>query len=456
MPNTYQEEELLRLLSGMQPEKPLPAPAPADYEYTQRAQKFLGEAEELERQAAAPMVKPKGFKENFVSGARAFMEGMAQPQTPFAGAQRREAVHAQEMQQLAERANRLRSASAGQQQMGETARLRAVQESRESREATQQDFDNKKPVITHLGQGRIAQTPQAGGTSMFEGDPGFQVKDTTAGKANLQMKQAVLKGGSEPVAVNYDTDGTQGDPGRVYDLQGNDVSDQVVRLFDPGIMQAYDPNAGRNVNISRMGAAGTVAPQPAGVLDEQQTASSAAARVSSLGQLYKDDFVGPVAGRWHGIATQLPDAVLPSVAQPPEGFADFQAASSELKNDVIKAITGAQMNKNEEARILTQLPDVINKPDVWRARYNRTLQRVQIIQALKNRQTNMTDLTLEDIDAMIDAQSGGRSSLGNASQGNTPPPLGGRGAPAPARQQAPAQPQRPAIDISKWKVQRVQ
>ena len=53
-------------------------------------------------------------------------------------------------------------------------------------------------------------------------------------------------------------------------------------------------------------------------------------------------------------------------------FTDFQAATAAFRNAVIKAITGAQMSEPEAARIRQQIPEITDKPDVWKAKAEQT------------------------------------------------------------------------------------
>ncbi len=58
----------------------------------------------------------------------------------------------------------------------------------------------------------------------------------------------------------------------------------------------------------------------------------------------------------------------------------FMAATSAFKNKVIKEITGAQMSETEAKRIMKQIPDTIDPPARWRAKWEQTRKNLQFIQ----------------------------------------------------------------------------
>ncbi|MHA2063547.1 MAG: hypothetical protein ACXABY_04105 [Candidatus Thorarchaeota archaeon] len=81
--------------------------------------------------------------------------------------------------------------------------------------------------------------------------------------------------------------------------------------------------------------------------------------------LFDAHFVGPYAGR--------KGAVGDIFGFNPQKQSEFYAAEQQLKNAMIKAITGAQMSEPEAKRIMRQLPDKENPPTVWNARWNQSL-----------------------------------------------------------------------------------
>jgi hypothetical protein len=121
----------------------------------------------------------------------------------------------------------------------------------------------------------------------------------------------------------------------------------------------------------RMAPTGTMsAPIPAALTTGIAQGGATIGALEDLETLFKPEFVGPAAGRWLQMKASLPESALTEL---PPGFADFAAANAAFKNQMIKDITGAQMSEPEARRIMQQIPDVTNRPDVWQARYRQSL-----------------------------------------------------------------------------------
>lgn len=91
--------------------------------------------------------------------------------------------------------------------------------------------------------------------------------------------------------------------------------------------------------------------------------------------------VGPAEGRLRVIGQNVPG--LPTNEQ----FNEFSAASAAFRNKVIKAITGAQMSEVEATRIRTQIPEVTDKPEVWKSKYRQSMANLRDLQAILARQS---------------------------------------------------------------------
>lgn len=85
------------------------------------------------------------------------------------------------------------------------------------------------------------------------------------------------------------------------------------------------------------------------------------AMLDSLGKMYKPEYTGPIAGRAGGVQSVTGIGLSP-------GEASFRAATSTFRNQVIKAVTGAQMSEPEAQRIRKQIPEENDPPEVWRAK----------------------------------------------------------------------------------------
>lgn len=108
---------------------------------------------------------------------------------------------------------------------------------------------------------------------------------------------------------------------------------------------------------------------------------------NSLERLVKDDWLGPVAGRIASAKIATPGVPIS------DDLARFAADSATLKNSVIKAITGAQMSEPEAVRIGKQIPDLIDKPNVWRAKLKATKVNLEM---LKRRTIELSGGTYEE------------------------------------------------------------
>lgn len=84
-----------------------------------------------------------------------------------------------------------------------------------------------------------------------------------------------------------------------------------------------------------------------------------------------ENSLGPIYGRAQQAKQKTPLA--------DKGYAEFAAEVATLKNAVVKATTGAAMSEPEAQRILQQVPDLTDQPDVFRARLAATKRNLQTI-----------------------------------------------------------------------------
>ena len=134
------------------------------------------------------------------------------------------------------------------------------------------------------------------------------------------------------------------------------------------------------IDVSQMTNGGQIR-QPPGTLGAQTITNEASEdQLSRLVDMFENqggkDLVGPLEGRARSAGQKVPG--VPVNKQ----FANFDAATAAFRNSVIKAITGAQMSEPEANRIRQQIPEVTDKPDVWRAKAEQTKKNLQ---DLKNR-----------------------------------------------------------------------
>jgi hypothetical protein len=108
-------------------------------------------------------------------------------------------------------------------------------------------------------------------------------------------------------------------------------------------------------------------------IDKVAGADTALASISRINELYPryQAQLGPIAGRLSSAQQVTPFA--------DEGYAEFAAEITTLKNSVIKAITGAQMSEPEAKRIMGQIPDTTNQPAVFKARLASTTRNLEML-----------------------------------------------------------------------------
>ena len=99
-------------------------------------------------------------------------------------------------------------------------------------------------------------------------------------------------------------------------------------------------------------------------ISEEEAALAAVANIEAL---FRPEYVGPVAGRKTRAQMVIPGA--PDVS---EDVASFYSATAALRNEMIKLFSGAAVSGSEESRMKAQLPDVTQKPNVFKANLAQT------------------------------------------------------------------------------------
>lgn len=171
------------------------------------------------------------------------------------------------------------------------------------------------------------------------------------GPVRVMSKAQALKAGEIDAGTRIvDEDGPGGNQGRPF----------FVPLAGSEGFKAFN---------TRTGTAGPVISDfrpPAGMADKIASGEASLHQLTRLREMFNPDWVGPAAGRYENVKL----AVVGEQGQ--AGLAKFAAQVDTLKNQVIKDITGAQMSEPEAARILRQVPDLNNPPDVFMARLELT------------------------------------------------------------------------------------
>ena len=134
---------------------------------------------------------------------------------------------------------------------------------------------------------------------------------------------------------------------------------------------AWNPKAGNAVQIPPELAGSRKNALPASTNAKIAEYENSTRKIVDLEKSYKPAFIGPIEGRYEkskasGILSFMP------FFKTPEGYGEFAALNADLKNSVIKLITGAQMGQQEAERILQQVPVETDKPEIWEAKYKTT------------------------------------------------------------------------------------
>lgn len=101
-------------------------------------------------------------------------------------------------------------------------------------------------------------------------------------------------------------------------------------------------------------------------------------------------WVGPVQGRVNSLKLTTP-----GVDVDPK-MAEFFAETAAIKNRMIRAITGAQMSEPEAKRIMSQLPDIGQKPGVFLARMAATERNLEALNAAMAAKANRNTGAVEE------------------------------------------------------------
>ncbi len=370
----------LQQQQGAVPQQPQPQVAQPDYK-----QQYYLQAQDVEKQAVPPP-QPQGFKQNAMAGIQNFATAFMNPsQYPEIQLQKQQQERQRE-QDLLGRAKELRGQGnfeAQQQRLEEQNQgLRDyqtnqanAQERRFQEEMAFKKHEAEAPKFSHFGT--------ATGGEIY-GQVGPDAKFTQQGE---------IKPATKADTVPHNT--TQAD-GRVkqynpatqrYDIDVGAIPERQAVYGEP-VVSIFDPVSGQNKLVKRSEAAGQTAPQPASVLKETRDIESSAFKIDKLEKSYSPDFVGPVQGTFMKVKSKLPSFGGLNNIQP--GYGEFLQNQADLKNSVVKLITGAQMGQQEAARILQQVPVETDRPEIWEAKFKQTKQNVQMMEGLLQRQIGGT------------------------------------------------------------------
>ncbi|MDD4986092.1 MAG: hypothetical protein PHQ43_09965 [Dehalococcoidales bacterium] len=134
-----------------------------------------------------------------------------------------------------------------------------------------------------------------------------------------------------------------------------------------------------NVRTGQVGQPVAGKPMPSEMVTSEQQIGTLADTLSAMKQLYKPEYVGPVAGRAGKLAEQ-------TIGVSPDRAA-FNSMVAQLNNTLVYLMSGKQINESEMKRLRAQMPSVDLPPTVFKARmaeFERTVGSI-----VKERQKNM-------------------------------------------------------------------
>jgi hypothetical protein len=155
-------------------------------------------------------------------------------------------------------------------------------------------------------------------------------------------------------------------PQTLYDAQGRPVG-----------VGSFNARTGE-LNVVQSPDGSTIKPPPASLAIESIKNEATLDSLQNLRTLFDNgakDLIGPAEGRMRSYGQNIPGVEVNPV------FANFKAATSALKNHVIRTVTGAAVGVQEEARILGEIPLETDKPEVWEAKYQQTVQNMARLEA---------------------------------------------------------------------------
>ncbi len=376
-------DNLQKLLggAGINPPAAPPVSAPAADPYQIQAERYTQQASDLDKQASNPYPEAHGTKEHLIEAARAAMESFGRFGAPggYEGQEQLRRKNFNEHEDtLVSRAKDLRASAQQQQTLGETAKsreanqtiaqgnldetkkLREIQE----REAAAKEAASKKPVFTNV--------PDGGHLDVSDPITGLPIRTVENPKEPpndpamvAEYKYAVSKGYKGTIDEYRKSirppQQERAEPGS-YQLLVNDQGQ---------VTGAWNPKSGKVEPVPEGFSGARKAGVPPTVNSKVTDLENSFRKITDLETAYKPEFVGPNRGAYErskatGILSHLPFLTTP------EGYGEFAALNADLKNSVIKLITGAQMGQQEASRILQQVPTETDKPEMWLSKYQQT------------------------------------------------------------------------------------
>jgi len=220
---------------------------------------------------------------------------------------------------------------------------------------TQADIDRQTNLDAQVQARKDAQQARIDAAAEAEKNRVAAARQSASDRENLARVTAGLR---QPQTVVVQT----------VDAQGNPVQKVVPKTA--GAEYPAAPTAAQKGQVS-----------------ENDAVASGLSKIRELANTPEqlDSWVGPIQGPANKARMAIPGfGVDPSMAE-------FYAEVSAIKNRMIRAITGAQMSEPEATRIMSQLPDVNQKPVVFNARLAATERNLKAINDAIQHKSNPTD-----------------------------------------------------------------
>lgn len=234
---------------------------------------------------------------------------------------------------------------------------------------------NQKMIVQMTRDGRYVRS----GTQEFV-DPEIA---RTWNKRVVSQPHWVVQQDNTPALIDTERllSQTRGHNATVGEVTGVKARENLIPEVNPGgYISGLRGASSGNVTPVAPGNDRRTSPLPYTEAKEIATFDKDEEFIRNFGELYNENFIGPIQGRWNDLMAKSPQFMREMVGYKgsPE-LADFRTASAHLLNAVVKFTTGAQMGVAEAERIRKEVPTPDLNPEDWKAAYRQTLRNVQMM-----------------------------------------------------------------------------
>lgn len=243
-------------------------------------------------------------------------------------------------------------------------------------QVTQQEYDRETKAGTPQGVYKVNLETEP--STSYE--PGGKVKQHEAAPANITYNGTQSQQDAEHRIHDAEQRALQANEDR--DAARGIAHHREDRLTEwgPPVVTVNDPNSGTGTRVkprNEMAAGGDEGPATGAQRQQNSDAAVALETANRMQQHRTKSMTGPIEGRWQGIKQT---GMVPFM-EPTAEESMYRADSSQLKNMVIRAITGAQMSQGEAERIMAQIPLDNDDDTVWESKMTETIKNLNDIQS---------------------------------------------------------------------------